>query len=338
MERRKWIVDLIGSESFERLATGLSGSQFQSLALEVIQTRAAARTHREVLTQFERDTFCRPAAVDPRTALRIDAELFGAASGFEAVELSPVAPLGACSTFALTHQNRVLSALRATEVVADPTNVLALECALRLRGNHSSAIHLATSHRVLRAQTVPNHPGFTQHFRLFALASAGDEQENHAMTVQSLVEHIRTMLRAMDRLEEHGYAFRERRVDILATDERAELGDRIAAQLSGAVARKKLEHAYYSGGLRYSIWAAPPQVSPAGSSAGQESPAGAFDDAARKARLSVPLADGGAFDWLAKLTSNRRATYLASGIGAQLIAFMFRSPASRPAGPDVENG
>lgn len=307
MGSRKWIVDLIGSESFERLATGLSGSQFQSLALEVIQARATARTHPDVLTQFERDAFCRPAAVDPRTALGIDAEFFAAAAEFEAIELSPVAPLGTCSTLALTHQNRVLSAFRATEVVADPTNVLALECALRLRANNSGAVRLATSHRVVRAQPVPNLPGFTQHFRLFALASAGREQENHATTVQALVEHIRTMLRAMDRLEERGYAFRERRVDILATDARAELGDRIAAQLGGAVARKKLEHAYYSGGLRYSIWATPPTGAP------------------------IPLADGGAFDWLANLTSNRRATYIASGVGTQLIALAYaRESQPRP--------
>ena len=38
----------------------------------------------------------------------------------------------------------------------------------------------------------------------------------------------------------------------------------------------------------------------------------------------VPLIDGGTFDWLTKLTSNRRAVYVASGAGAQLIALRFR--------------
>jgi hypothetical protein len=38
----------------------------------------------------------------------------------------------------------------------------------------------------------------------------------------------------------------------------------------------------------------------------------------------VPLFDGGTFDWLAQLTSNRRAVYVASGGGAQLIAIRFR--------------
>jgi hypothetical protein len=40
---------------------------------------------------------------------------------------------------------------------------------------------------------------------------------------------------------------------------------------------------------------------------------------------AVPLVDGGTFDWLQQLTSNRRAVYIASGAGAQLIAFRFRT-------------
>jgi hypothetical protein len=40
----------------------------------------------------------------------------------------PVAPLGACAIMGHASQNKVLSALRGTEVVADPTNVMALVC------------------------------------------------------------------------------------------------------------------------------------------------------------------------------------------------------------------
>jgi hypothetical protein len=38
----------------------------------------------------------------------------------------------------------------------------------------------------------------------------------------------------------------------------------------------------------------------------------------------IPLVDGGAFDWLAKLTSDRMAVYIASGLGSQLMPLMFR--------------
>jgi hypothetical protein len=38
----------------------------------------------------------------------------------------------------------------------------------------------------------------------------------------------------------------------------------------------------------------------------------------------LPLGDGGTFDWLARLLSSRRAVFVASGLGAQLVATRFR--------------
>lgn len=291
----------MGAPAFERLATELSGSELQSVLLYVMQRRARARSPADVLAQYQRDRFCTPAVIDQRTSVAIDGHLLAAAAGFEAIELSPVAPLGTCSAVALTDQNRVLSALRATEIASDPTNVLALECALRMRADRSAAVHFATSQRVIRAQPVPKLPGYAQHFRIFVLGSGGSETKDHAFTVETFVRHVRTMLAALERLEQHGYAFGARRVDVLATPARASVADRIAGMLGTIATRKPLEHAYYSGGLRYMLWVTAPD--------GQE----------------VPLVDGGAFDWLTKLASNRRAVYIATGAGAQLIAHRFRS-------------
>jgi hypothetical protein len=297
----RWMVESLGTDAVEQLATGLAGSELSSVLLEVMRQRAEARTPAEVLAQYQRDGFCRPAAIDQRASLEIDRHLLAAAEGFEAIELPPVAPLAACSSVARTSQNRVLSALRSTEIVADPTNVLALECALRLRAG-AAAVHLATSQRVIRAQPVPKLPGYAPHFRIFVLASGGIETRDHAFTVAALERHIRTMLVALDRLEAHGHAFGARRVDLLATPARAALADRIAASLGGvAVQRKPLDHPYYSAGLRYMLWVTTPD--------GAE----------------LPLIDGGAFDWLAQLSANRRAVYVATGAGAQLIAVRFRT-------------
>lgn len=294
---RSWIVDRLGEPAFAQLAHELAGSELQSVLLEVMARRAEARTPAEVLAHYKRDPFVRPAAVDQRTSIEVDGHLFAAADGFEALELSPVAPLATCAGMGRSAQNRVLSALRGTEVVSDPTNVLALECAAR-----GGEVHLATSHRVLRTQPFPRRPGFGAHFRLFALASAGIEARDHAFTVAAVTRHLQTQLAALDRLERNGYAFGARRVELLATSARAAVADRIAERLSGTdVSRKALEHAYYSGGLRYMIW-----VTAAGGG-------------------TLPLVDGGTFDWLARLTSNRRAVYVASGTGAQLIAFGFRA-------------
>lgn len=293
-----WATDAIGQESFDKLAAELPGSELQSLLLEVMRRRAAARAPAEVLAQYRRDRFVRPAAVDQRESVAIDGHLLAAAEGFEALELSPVAPLGTCSRMGLTDQNRTLSALRGTEVVSDPTNVLALECAERLRAAPDE-VHLATSQRVIRAQPIPDKPGYAAHFRIFVLGSGGRERKDHAFAVEALVRHITTLQHALDRLEQHGYQFGRRRVEVLATEERAAIGDRVAAATGGL--RKVLEHPYYSGGIRYMLWVTTP--------GGDE----------------VPLGDGGLFDWLATLTSNQRNVYVASGLGAQLVGVAFRA-------------
>ena len=297
MTHRAWIVDAVGAALFDRLAAGLAGSELQSLLLEVTNARAQARSPKELVAQYGRDTFCAPARVDLRAMLAVDSHLLAAADRFEAIELSPVAPLGSCSVVGPTHQNRVLSALRATEVVSDPTNVLALECALRLRTCPGDDVHLATSQRVVRAQPVPKLPGYAQHFRLFALASGGVERQDHAFTIETVALHVRTILAGLDRLEQHGHALGRRRVEILAKPGRRDIGARLAELLQADLG--PLEHPYYSGGLRYRVWVAAPD--------GEE----------------LPLGDGGTFDWLGRLAANRRAVFVGSGLGSQLIALRF---------------
>ena len=302
MAHRAWIVDSVGIPTFDRLTEGLAGSELQSLLLEVLHARAVARSAKELVAQYGGDPFCVPAPVDMRVMLAIDSHLMKAAELFEAVELSPVAPMGTCSVVGLTHQNRIVSALRATEVVSDPTNVLALECAVRLRVRPEADLHLATSHRVVRAQPVPRQPGYSQHFRLFALGSAGIERKDHAFTMETFALHVRTMLAGLSRLEQQGYALGKRRVEILASPERQHLGDQLADVLDAE--HQLLEHAYYSGGLRYRIWVTAPN--------GEE----------------LPIADGGSFDWLSQLASNRRAVFIGSGLGSQLIALRFAHKAT----------
>jgi hypothetical protein len=179
--------------------------------------------------------------------------------------------------------------------------VLALECARRLKADPAAIVRLATSHRCVRAQALPTQRGFAAHFRIFCLATAGREQKDHAFLVAALSEQIRTILDVLARLEQHGYRFPDRAVALLATPERAAVADRIAAALPGlTVERRPLEHAYYYG-LRYQISAM--------TSDGQ----------------AVPLIDGGAFDWVARLTSNDRFVFVASGMGAQLVPLLYRS-------------
>lgn len=298
-----WRTAGLDAATHEALAERLPASSLWSLLLDVVGRRAAQRTPAELLRQWERDGFTQPAACDQRTFQAIDAQLLAAAAEFDAVELSPVAPLGSCSRIALGSQNRILSALRGTEVVADPTNVLALECARRLRRDPdpSRIVRLATSHRCVRTQPFPKKPGFAPHFRLFCLATAGHERESQRLVTDALTDHIRVHLAALDRLEQHGYHFPDRRLILLATAARATLADRIAADIAGVpIARGPLDKPYYGGGFRFTISARGPD--------GEEK----------------PFTDGGAFDWIATLTANRKQVYVASAIGTQAVAAVFR--------------
>src|SRR6478672_8725958 len=130
---RSWPTAKIDEAAYAALAAGLPSSEVWSLLLDVMAERARQRTPADLVGQWERDRFTQVSYIDQRILNALDGHLLAAAEGFEALELSPVAPLGACSVVGPASQNKVLSALRGTEVVSDPTNVLALECARRLR-------------------------------------------------------------------------------------------------------------------------------------------------------------------------------------------------------------
>jgi hypothetical protein len=301
-DSRSWTEKGLDDAARAALNDGLSPSELWSLLLGVMEHRAAQKGPAALLEQWRQDRFVKPCEIDQRTLNDLDAHLLAAASSFEAIELAPLAPLGACSGVALTSQNRVVATVRGTEVVSDPTNVLALECARRLRRAPNEPVNLATSHRCTRAQAVPDVPGFAAHFRLFSLASAGRERKDHAFATSALVEQIRAHWAGLDRLERHGYSFPGRKLTLKATPAKRHLAERVAAAIPGVpTAHAELSHGYYDG-LRFMIDVAVPQSS------------------------SLPLVDGGSFDWLRKLGANDKLAFVASGFGSQLAAFACRRP------------
>jgi hypothetical protein len=303
---RTWAGTGLDPLAREALASGLPASHVWSFLMGVLEERARARSTASLRQQWRQDRFVQPCAVDQRVLLELDGHLFAAAADFEAIELSPLAPLGVCTSVALASQNKIVSTARGTEVVSDPTNVLALECARRLVeragavAGTAEVVRLATSHRCTRAQALPKRPGFAAHFRMFCLASAGYERKNRELTSAALVDHINTHLRALARLERNGYTVSTCGVRLLSTERNTDLASKVAARVQGAsVEHEVLNHPYYDG-IRFMIDVAAPDGS------------------------KLPLIDGGAFDWLRKLTSNNKLVYVASGMGSQILAMLFR--------------
>jgi hypothetical protein len=281
-------------------------SETAPVLLELARQQASRRRPADLLDQVARDRFVEPSMLDLRLAHRLDALALGAAAEYEAILLSPVAPLGSCSALAPTSQDRTLTTSRATEVVSDPTNVMALISAQRLQENPGrQPVRLCTVHQTLRAQPLPPGPGFSRHFRLFALTEAGDGLPDEAFEVEAVARMVGVFDRLFDAAAaELGCSFPNRRALVRTTAAREATGQRIAARLQASlpsleVSRGPLDQVYYDG-------------------------ARVMFGADNRAGAHVPIGDVGVFDWLARLTANRRRRFVAGGFGLQLLPLLFR--------------
>lgn len=196
-QRRVWAKLPAGTR--EALA-GLGPTDLQTLLLSLAQLRAAKVRPADVLRRWREDRFVRPSTSDPRAVAAVEARLWGLLPPeFDAVELSPVAPMGTCTAVAPVSQNRIVTTMRSTEVVSDSTNALAVEAAdRRLRQPADGEVHLATCHRLLRAQRFA--AGWSSHFRLFTLVSSARDTGSGRTQARLLALHLRFWRRALEEL------------------------------------------------------------------------------------------------------------------------------------------
>lgn len=201
----------LGGEPVVAALRALPPRDLNSLLLHLFAARASAATPRDLLERYERAGLFKPSFANPRVSARFLDAAFEAAEGFEAVELSPMAPLGAGALLSGVHPNNVLSASRGAEVLADPTLAMALECALRRRAGADGVVRLCASQRVVRMQPVPV-AGLLPHFRLFALVTAARRAPGFESV--ALREHLATHLRLFRALRAKGFALADVTVDV----------------------------------------------------------------------------------------------------------------------------
>lgn len=140
------------------------------------------------MRRWGEDRFVAPATADPRRLATLVAEAWARLpTEFAGVELAPLAPLGTCAAVGDVDQHRIVSTVRGSEVVSDPTNALALEAAVRRRVT-GDEVHLATHHRAVRAQRFG--PGMSAHFTLFALVSSGRDRGSRSTELDFLGRHL----------------------------------------------------------------------------------------------------------------------------------------------------
>lgn len=290
-------------ELINKLTLSISNSEFNSLLLEVFSQRSGKITPAELLKAYSQNRFVEPSSLDAIEYLEAELILLKLSTqySFKCLELSSLAPFGNCSAVALVDQNKVISALRGTEVLSDVTNVLALEASKRRieSGFNPSVINLCSAHRVARAQTIPPIKGFTAHFKLFGAVTAGSDTGNLEFEKKVLLNHFQFY---------HDYLvnklnWRSMKIILkeLEGDNDSTEGGKLLEHLHthlkdlniDLIKVPKADHRYYDR-FRFSI------------------------DVLHNGQ-PINLGDGGFVDWSQKLINNKKERMLISGLGLELI-------------------
>jgi hypothetical protein len=277
---------------------------------EALTQRLSLTDLQSLMTQYADNRFTRPSQQNPLVMLEWDRLAFSLLpAGFEVVELSPVCPLGTCSVVATVDQNKVLTTTRNTEMVADSTNVLALECARRRREVKGTAnlTRLSASQRVIRTQSFGG-AGMAAHFRLLSLCTAGRDTGSYQFEIAALLEHIDFYIRLFGAAAENGFnragievwltAFDERRLEALDNGVRQVLAARYPEVTFGFNAEREQGRNYYIGS--------------------------AFEIRLRDGEgEAYQICDGGFTDWTQQLMGNGKERFLVSAAGSERFIALF---------------
>jgi hypothetical protein len=177
------------------LAEELSGSELNSLLLEVFDKKASQLKPSQLLQQYRTNRFVQPAAVDvlqlrakeTRTLQLLEQH------GFVPLELSPVSLLGTCSAVAPVSQKKIISATRGTEVLSDATNAIALHIAAQKKQKEAATVQqYCTTHRHVRTPPV-KIKGHSPHFTIACWVSAGPDTGSYTFETNAIREHFQIL-------------------------------------------------------------------------------------------------------------------------------------------------
>jgi hypothetical protein len=303
------ILQRIGQPDLVRILTeDLTGTELNTILLDVFNDASSKLSPALLLNRYQSNRFVKPADLPVLELKRMELdmlELFKRLS-FEPIELSPVSVLGSCSVVATTDQDKVLSALRGTEVLADATNSIALHiCDLIQNKSLSSRkdmISFSTVQRHIRTQQITGK-GFTPHFKIACLVTAGTDTGSFSFEKESLLQHII----AMKELYINYYKVNDIGFRFLCRKHGYDSSERLAEQVREFVIGKhpdisidiiktpEKEIDYYKG-IQYKV-------------------------DIRVNGKTYEIGDGGFVDWTQQMLQNKKERMLSTGIG---FDFMYR--------------
>ncbi len=289
------------------LSSRLSSSELNTLFLALFDLKTQHKSPADLMRQYDLNRLVKPFDLDPILLREFELVFLKTFSEhqFPPLELSPVAPLGACSVIGAVDQKKVVSALRGTEVLADATNSIALHiCHLKKSGRATGDIvRFSAVERHLRAQPPPPIPGFNAHFKIGCLVTSGMDTGNLQFEKKSLTEQIGAWAAALDRSSGIPVARikLQQRDGYGATPVLERLHHHLQESFPGLEVVSDPspgENQYYQG-VQFKIVIQLP---------GQE--------------RGIEIADGGFVDWPQQLLQNKKERMLCSGLG---VEFLFRA-------------
>jgi hypothetical protein len=295
----KKIENKIGSPGIlDQIANNLSNSEMNSLLLELFRRKTNRLTPAKIFRQFRQNRFSIPSEIDPIEYKKCEIEwlINARESGYKAVQLSPMAPLGSCSAVAFVDQNNIVSALRGTEVVSDATNVLSLKITeeFKIRKNNP-LIKYCTTHRHVRGQYFTN-PAFSAHFGVFCMVSGGYDSGGYSFELDQLMDHITFYSNRLLTIFQKEDLF----VIVDSRDKRGIFHTKLKNNIDSVKERidcqfKALDEKnnYYET-VRFKIFL-------------------------KYHGASIDLVDGGFVNWTQRILSNKKHRLLVSGTGLELI-------------------
>ena len=185
------------NELIHVLSERLTGSELNSLLLEVFSRRMAKLTPPAILKQYETNRFVHPAETNYIHLLEKSVQVLKVFSkhGFLPRHLSPLSQAGSCSVMATVDQDKIVTALRNTEVLSDATNALALYIS-HLKKNKDTVLSRPEEHikfcsvqRHVRSQPT-SAKGFSPHFTIGCLVSSGIDTGNYSFEKKSIGDHF----------------------------------------------------------------------------------------------------------------------------------------------------
>jgi len=273
----------------------LSGSELNSLLLELFRKRVKKISPAGLLSDFEKNRFSAPSTVETISFKQFEIRCLelAAEKDFSIVTLSPLTSLGACSVIGYVDQNNVVSALRGTEIISDATNVFALMIAKEFKKRKTNeVIKYATTHRHVRSQALSN-PAFTPHFGVFCVATGGLDKGNFSFELQHLLDHMQIHLLLLSNEFDKEKLF----IKIFLKDNNEIFYQKLQEALNNFT-NIKIEKESNAGNYYTLVQ---------------------FKFFLNHEGKEINLSDGGFVDWTQKLIPNKKHRLIISGIGTELI-------------------